>query len=734
MKILHVKRLRPVFPGPMSRQGVRQQNISVKVTKRLCSQGFLGLWVAVGAFGIASGSVAVAAEDWPFKERPRWGSEWPFNRDAENGQGASETTGSIDDPVEASGERTGVRGETPYNSDYGYEPVSGGANGTAPVQRGPLSILPPTRNAAEPPLPAGEPQDLILYPSGRNPDAASNLPVRALGARPGEAGTGIQIGTLGDVDEASAGLLDDQSGGFGSRMWEGTARRFVEVNLGKLVTPAPTPAMADLTRRLLLTAARAPQGATDGVSLLALRLNRLNQAGYASAVSQLRARSGGARPSAAAALEYAMAALADDDGQSACHFLTVLPVGGEVAIDPVAAFAVKLSIYCQIAAGDKASANLSSDLAREQGLDDEYFLALAAAATDGLRLSAEMPSVIDPLTYRMMVLADRALPDDGLSRLHPSLLSVLAGDRQIDGEQRIAVAEKAALFGLISGDEIGSAYLALSYTRDDVDGVRSGREPASPYRRRALFHQAVLDERVPVGLADILSAVFQRELGGPAHRATLQVHKSSLSSVPASGALSAFSPYAAGALLELGDRVRASMWLAVLENSGVDPRAAREVRALLRLIDPSALALDVATEAAGGGAVPAFLQDALDDLPQGGAARDFAAIEIVLMDALGAPVPQSVYDALLVTGDLPEGAAPAPDVMRRLKAASDAGRVGETVLVALIALGEAGPGELHPQPMAEIVSALQQVGLERDARRLAFEALSARAGAMSLGR
>ncbi len=83
---------------------------------------------------------------------------------------------------------------------------------------------------------------------------------------------------------------------------------------------------------------------------------------------------------------------------------------------------------------------------------------------------------------------------------------------------------------------------------------------------------------------------------------------------------------------------------------------------------------------------------------------------------------------------MPEGAAPAPDVMRRLKAASDAGRVGETVLVALIALGEAGPGELHPQPMAEIVSALQQVGLERDARRLAFEALSARAGAMSLGR
>lgn len=685
--------------------------------------------------GIAGAPSDGLAEEWPFEERPRWGSEWPFNRDDATGAGASGNAGSN------SGEgslgtipqqplpQDSVESSAPPARNYGYEPVSGGETNAQPVQRGPISLLPPSPDAGldagDAPLPSGEPQDLILYPSGRAPDTANQLPVRALEARPGESGTGIQIGTLGDVDEASAGLLDEQAGGLGSRMWEGTQRRFVEVNLGKLVMPAPSPAMADMTRRLLLTSARAPQGATEGASLLALRLNRLNEGGYANAVSQLRARSGGARPSAAAAIEYAQAALADDDGRSACNYLTALPVSGEVAIDKVAAFAVKLSIYCQISADDKLAANLSMDLAREQGLEDDYFLAMAAAATDGLNLRADLPDTIDPLTYRMMGLAGKALPDDAVTRLHPSLLPVLAGDRALEAEPRIAVAEKAAQYGLIAANEIGSAYLSLSYTREDVQGVLAGREPASPYRRRALFHQAVLDERVPVGLADILSALFQREAGSAAYRATLQVHKGSLASVPASNALAAFAPHAARASLELGDRVRAAMWLAVLEGSGVDPRAAREIRALLRLIDPGA----ISGGAGDPNVVPAYLQEALDDLPAGGTTRDFGAVEVTLLDALGAPVPQSVYDAVLVTGDLPDGAVPAPDVMRRLKEASAAGRVGETLLVALIALGEAGPQELHAKPMSEIVSALQQVGLDAEARRLAFEALSARSDA-----
>ena len=57
-----------------------------------------------------------------------------------------------------------------------------------------------------------------------------------------------------------------------------------------------------------------------------------------------------------------------------------------------------------------------------------------------------------------------------------------------------------------------------------------------------------------------------------------------------------------------------------------------------------------------------------------------------------------------------------------LRAAAADGRVGETVLVSLVMLGESGPGGTEVSVLADIVSALRAVGLEAEARGLAVEA------------
>ena len=54
------------------------------------------------------------------------------------------------------------------------------------------------------------------------------------------------------------------------------------------------------------------------------------------------------------------------------------------------------------------------------------------------------------------------------------------------------------------------------------------------------------------------------------------------------------------------------------------------------------------------------------------------------------------------------------------------GRGGETVLLALLALGEAGPARADPLVLAAVLPALSAVGLEREARALAIEAAIAR--------
>jgi len=60
-----------------------------------------------------------------------------------------------------------------------------------------------------------------------------------------------------------------------------------------------------------------------------------------------------------------------------------------------------------------------------------------------------------------------------------------------------------------------------------------------------------------------------------------------------------------------------------------------------------------------------------------------------------------------------------------LKEAADAGEVGRTVLLVAAALGPNGPPGAHLIALGDGLRALKRVGLDAEARRIAFEALYA---------
>ncbi|MEE8505132.1 MAG: antifreeze protein, partial [Kiloniellales bacterium] len=73
----------------------------------------------------------------------------------------------------------------------------------------------------------------------------------------------------------------------------------------------------------------------------------------------------------------------------------------------------------------------------------------------------------------------------------------------------------------------------------------------------------------------------------------------------------------------------------------------------------------------------------------------------------GAPAPRSLPNAALLYA---------------LEEASESQRIGETVLLALVVLGEDGPGKSHTIALSAVLSALGRIGLEQEARNLAIEA------------
>lgn len=565
--------------------------------------------------------------------------------------------------------------------------------GEAPAEPGdgaPRSIVPPGFGATTPGGAPGQPSTQTLQPV------------------PGNANSGITVGTLGSVDASSTGIIGQNEGSFGPEMWRGATRGDVERHLAQLPVVTGSPTMNDLSRRLLLTGAQPPEGQQGGTSLLAVRLNQLIAAGHADLAYEL-GQSAQADKSPGVAIARSRAALAIGKDQEACAELPDIPTGNDPAHDATAAFNIKLSAFCQVISDNKSTANLTLDLAREEGLDDPLFYSLVAEATDGLKLKAPDPKSLDILDLALYRLANRELPKNAGEIASTAIVQTLARDEKLAPETRIAAGERAAMLGLLEPDELISLYKSPVFAEADFEGLKTGTFPEGAAMRRALLFQAIDAEVSPTERADLIRLMLATGESSGLYLVTVQALMPTLSGLTPSPVLRNLAPAAVRVFLLVGDRGHAERWYALIAPEAVGQtigRDARELGALMRISDPKG----------PGGNSDRISADILADLRSGvKTARDFATLEALLLEALGYPVPQNVLAAIT---------AMAPDsLLGQLRTAGQKGVVGEVVMLSLVAIGPGGPDGADPHVVAQAVSSLRAVHLEVEARRLATEAL-----------
>lgn len=559
-------------------------------------------------------------------------------------------------------------------------------------------------------------RDVDVIERGEMPLAAPGIilgpPVGAdrfklLSPPPGSTGSGIQVGVLGRVDEASVGLLSKQDGGLGSTMWLGTERAVVEDGLSDLAVPLEGRSLQELTKRFLLSTATAPGGVTQGRSLLALRLEKLNAAGLSAQVRRLVRQAGLKRIAPETSVQIARAFLANGDKVDACRFLNALPAGGDVVVDPVAAFTMKMTAYCQMIGGDGVAANLTLDLAREKGLDAPLFFALMAKALDGITLPASMPETLTVFDLVLFDEARQAVPEDAVDRVELTGLPALTRNTRHSFAIRLEAGERAAGYGLISGNELGELYLDAS---EAAQGGGAGFKRARAYAD--LMHEAVPQKR-----ARLVSAFVGSAPQGVVHRAMVDVVQPALATAPPSRAVLEDAPQIIRILIEQGDRVRSGMWLNMVRETGAAAPGlvSLELMHLILTLPDNGLMMPERAS-----------QLLLVAAETGGADRDFAAVCAVLFDPLGIALDGAVWPAIFDTGELAAGAMPSQDVMQRLAAAGNQGKRGEAVLWSLLALGEMPLAEVHPQAVAAVATALRQVGLRDEAKAMVLDVMLAK--------
>lgn len=606
--------------------------------------------------------------------------------------------------------------ETGAASDSSEAPVSIVPQGVDKSFAGQLPASPAGGAVAgSSPVPAGQ--------AGTGSTGAGDAQGRTVSGVPGMAGdAGIQVGALGSVSDTTQGLLSDAQGGYGDQMWQGGSdAAALAGELGKLPVDTGSPVMADMTRRLLLTGAQPPQGAAQAspgtVSVQGARLEKLVEMGDVASVLTLSADSSAANDPHIA-IARARAALASGDHEAACALVPAMPVGDDPSQAQAAAFGLELTTFCQIVKGQKDQANLSLDLAREEGLDDPLFFALASKAAAGITLKPGTPSRVDEIDYALIGLANGPLPVNIVDIAAPSLMGALANRTDLKIDQRIGAAERAVSNGVMAGTDLAQLYQSVPLGAADFAALKQGHPAQTGGLLRALYYQAIINETDLAARADLLAGglIATGKAGGyqPFVQAVLPV----LQGFAPSSTYTRLAPVAARAFLYAGDLPDAQNWYGVLKNGGPSlGRDLRELGALLHVADASMQPFDAGIESADIGA------DVHSDIPDNVA---FAVLEAELLNALGMSGIPALSNASLNPGDALNGVAPDRTAPQLPSSVSPTGSLGETVLVSLIALGRGGPTSAAPPVVSQAVAVLKAVGLENDARRVAAEALLAR--------
>ena len=562
----------------------------------------------------------------------------------------------------------------------------------------PLRLMPPSGTQT--------PSDRTAAP--REPDRRETA---SPGAAPPDADA-VTATVLGAVDTASVGLIDSEEGGLGVALWQGSKRTLIEKLISRLPARTPSIAARELAIRLLSTRARAPQGASDGPDLLTSRVSRLVELGAVEAASRLANQISFEETGETLARSTVEALFLRNDNAGACQRVR------DFARRSLDTYWQRGLAFCLLLSGDGTRADIIVDILAERGDDSAQFFADLIETLNGGEATV-VKSLPGPagLDLAMMRAANVRLPADVLSSDRPAVLRSVATSPNADLDLRLAAGERALIYGAIGADLLNELYAAVPWEEADLADPATIAAGGWGPRGRALLLRSAAAATSPALKALTLSRAFElaRENGG--YDIMAGASTPVLASIPPDTALTWFAPDAVSALLSAGQFEQAQAWLGL---AGGDAEAGAQPReAPTRLWAIGLLAAPQAEAGVDETALAAWRRSAYADDVEAG--RRAEVVALTLLEALGAKASPGRWAELLAESPPPR--VPAPDIAwaRALEEASTAGRVGETVLIALLGLSGSGADASGAAAMRTVVKSLRRVGLESEARALALE-------------
>ncbi|MFN3745103.1 MAG: hypothetical protein ACK4TL_10400 [Hyphomicrobiaceae bacterium] len=363
--------------------------------------------------------------------------------------------------------------------------------------------------------------------------------------------------------------------------------------------------------------------------------------------------------------------------------------------------AVLAAGYCALAGGNAEAGRLTADLIRGEGIEAPFALAVLQGSGAG-KPSPPLPPSVGALDYRIGEVAGLVWPRELIDRAEPGVLAVIPTAPAVDPGLKVAAAERAAQLNLLPPETLAEHYRGVPAAPADLADPFASKHTAA--MRRAVLMQAADAAAAPEKKARLLAALLDDAgtagLRAPVARLLGPVVEQ-LRPLPE---LAWFADHAAEILVRSGRGAAVDYWADL----------ARDL-AHWRVL--GALASDNAVPSSTG------LAD-LERLARTGRIDPARLHRVVTaLDALDVQLPIPLWEAASRTPQPTDGHLPPTGVLAELKMASDRGESARVVLRAGQAMGPASAADANLLTLGDVIRALGKVGLTREARGLAIEAL-----------
>lgn len=524
----------------------------------------------------------------------------------------------------------------------------------------------------------------------------------------------VEVEALTAPSGGGAGTLDAATGGLPSDMWRDADPAIAQALLPNIPTATDSAAMNRLAGRLLLSAAEPPR-AIDPAEFLGYRVDRLVALGRGDDAEALLSSAGNLSREPAVMGPRINQMLLEGDIASAC------PLVREILRADDGVYWQEAMIFCQRIADQDAQADLGLSLLRDQGADiSPLFLRLDRAVRGEPGATLDSLADVTPLLLAMALQADVAILPAAVSDGEPAILAALAQDQDLTLDTRLPAGEIAVAQAVLDPAELGAIYDEVTFTDAERANALSSAQKIGGPKGRALLYQAGQTQPTETARAEVYRALLANAVadgGIVSYAAIARVIAPEVSTLRLTPELSWFAGDAVAALLVAGDPEAAARWWPLLEDRArSDGTALAETHSLWPLMRMAfgdqlpddgermkvwweQIAADTESNPRARGEIYASLLTGLDD----------AAVDPLLPELLIGP--QESQEAVQKTVLI--------DAMIR---SARTQQIGQTVLVALVVLGNGGPSGADAVTLGAVVSALREVGLGQDARLIALEA------------